>query len=76
MFGVPPHQFRFIFLENFSDPSEWMASRLAFTRSVATTAIVGWVLGVGDRHAQNILIDRVSSDLHYKLQPYLFNCAQ
>ena len=55
--------FRFFFLEKFSDPSEWMASRLAFTRSVATTAIVGWVLGVGDRHAQNILIDSTNGEV-------------
>ena len=55
--------FRFFFLEKFSDPSMWMASRLAFTRSVATSSIVGWALGVGDRHSQNILIDSTNGQV-------------
>jgi ataxia telangiectasia mutated family protein len=31
--------------------------RLTYTRSVATASIVGHVLGIGDRHGSNILMD-------------------
>ena len=55
--------FRFFFLEKFSDPKIWMSSRLTFTRSVATTSIVGWILGIGDRHSQNILIDQSNAEV-------------
>ncbi|KAH8095486.1 serine/threonine kinase [Aureococcus anophagefferens] len=34
----------------------------AYTRSVAANAMVGHVLGIGDRHAQNILVDTRSGE--------------
>jgi ataxia telangiectasia mutated family protein len=37
--------------------------RLKYTRSVATTSIVGHILGLGDRHISNILIDNVSGQV-------------
>ncbi|XP_038077010.1 serine-protein kinase ATM-like [Patiria miniata] len=49
--------FRHFFLEKFPDPAVWLERRLAYTRSVATSSIVGYVVGLGDRHVQNILID-------------------
>jgi ataxia telangiectasia mutated family protein len=49
--------FRFFFLEKFPTPAEWVNSRLTFTRSMAVNSIVGYILGIGDRHAQNILVD-------------------
>lgn len=48
------HQF---FYENFKDPGQWFERRLAYTTSVAVSSIVGYILGIGDRHVQNILID-------------------
>jgi ataxia telangiectasia mutated family protein len=30
---------------------------------VAVTSIVGYILGIGDRHAQNILIDTVTAEV-------------
>ncbi|KAJ1433988.1 hypothetical protein B484DRAFT_394296, partial [Ochromonadaceae sp. CCMP2298] len=45
--------FRFFFLERYADPLQWMAARLAYTRSVAANSIIGYVLGIGDRHAHN-----------------------
>ena len=41
--------FRFFFYEFFSNPLEWVAARLAYTRSVACTSMVGYILGLGDR---------------------------
>lgn len=37
-----------------------MERRSNFTVSLATMSIVGYILGLGDRHPSNILIDRES----------------
>ena len=44
------------FLENFLEPAVWFERRLAYTRSVAVSSIVGHIVGLGDRHLSNILI--------------------
>ncbi|KAF5383511.1 hypothetical protein D9615_003617 [Tricholomella constricta] len=54
---------RHFFTEKHKTPISWFAMRLNYTRSVATTSIVGHVLGLGDRHTSNILIDNVSGQL-------------
>jgi serine/threonine-protein kinase ATR len=45
------------FLEKFSDPSLWMESKTIFIRSIAVWSGVGHMIGLGDRHTENILID-------------------
>jgi len=55
--------FRFFFLENFPDPYMWYNSRLNYTRSVAVSSIVGNVLGIGDRHANNILVHQKTAEV-------------
>lgn len=55
--------FRYFFLENFSEVSHWMTCRLAYTRSVAVTSIVGYILGIGDRHAHNVLVDTTTAEV-------------
>ena len=37
--------------------------RLNYIRSVATTSIVGHVLGLGDRHVSNILMDNGTGEV-------------
>ena len=54
---------RHFFTEHFSDPSEWYERRLAYTRSVAASSIVGYILGLGDRHPYNILIDEQTAEM-------------
>eukprot|EP00041_Stephanoeca_diplocostata_P024104 m.603174 g.603174 ORF g.603174 m.603174 type:complete len:267 (-) comp22452_c3_seq9:1021-1821(-) len=54
---------RFFFVEYFPDPLAWFDKRLAYTRSVATCSIVGYVLGIGDRHLNNILIDSTTAEM-------------
>lgn len=44
-------------------PRSWFQMRLAYSRSVAVTSIVGHVVGLGDRHVSNILIDQISGEL-------------
>ncbi|XP_023669570.2 serine-protein kinase ATM [Paramormyrops kingsleyae] len=55
--------FRYFCVERFLDPAVWLEKRLAYTRSVATCSIVGYIVGLGDRHIQNILIDEETAEL-------------
>jgi len=56
--------FRYFFLERFSYSIEaWHTARMRYTRSCATSSIVGHVLGIGDRHAQNILISEKTGEV-------------
>ncbi|ORX44443.1 hypothetical protein DM01DRAFT_1386874 [Hesseltinella vesiculosa] len=50
------------FLEHFPEPSLWYASRSRYVRSLAVMSIVGYVLGLGDRHAENLLFDSTNGD--------------
>ncbi|KAK3079557.1 hypothetical protein LTS18_004565, partial [Coniosporium uncinatum] len=45
------------FISSFPEPEAWFAARLRYTRSCAVTSIVGHVLGLGDRHGENILLE-------------------
>jgi hypothetical protein len=47
----------YFFYENFFTPKEWYSAQTSFASSVAATSIVGYVVGLGDRHPNNILID-------------------
>ncbi|XP_019856363.1 PREDICTED: serine-protein kinase ATM [Amphimedon queenslandica] len=55
--------FHHFFMESFPDPALWYERRLTYTRSIATSSIVGYIMGLGDRHVQNILIDKQSAEL-------------
>jgi serine-protein kinase ATM len=54
---------RHFFTEKHKMPMSWFAMRLNYTRSVATTSIVGHILGLGDRHTSNILIDSSTGEV-------------
>ena len=45
------------FVELFPEPGAWFNARLRFTRSCAVMSLVGHVLGLGDRHGENILLE-------------------
>lgn len=53
----------YFFLERFLQPAEWFEKRLAYTRSVAASSMVGYIVGLGDRHAMNILIDQATAEV-------------
>lgn len=55
--------FHYFLLEKFPIPGIWFERRLAYVNSVATTSMVGYVLGLGDRHTQNILIDEQTAEV-------------
>lgn len=52
-----PTLFHDWFVETFPDSSAWFTARLRYTRSCAVMSIVGHVLGLGDRHGENILFE-------------------
>lgn len=41
-----------------ADSESWLERRLNFTRSLAVMSMVGYVLGLGDRHPSNLMVDR------------------
>ena len=55
--------FHNFFLEKFPRPSEWYERRLAFTRSVAASSMITYLVGLGDRHSSNILVDSSSAEV-------------
>ncbi|CAG0918835.1 unnamed protein product [Notodromas monacha] len=55
--------FRYFFFENFRNPGKWFERRQAYTKSVAVSSIVGYILGLGDRHVNNILIDKRTAEV-------------
>jgi ataxia telangiectasia mutated family protein len=54
---------RYFFMEHFMDPDEWFVKRLAYTRSTAAISMLGHVLGLGDRHGHNILLDHKTGEV-------------
>ncbi|EJD47416.1 atypical/PIKK/FRAP protein kinase [Auricularia subglabra TFB-10046 SS5] len=49
--------YRVLWLKSISSET-WLAKRTTFTRSMAATSMLGYVLGLGDRHPSNILMHR------------------
>lgn len=57
-----PPVFHAWFLETFPEPGAWLRARSAYARTAAVMSMVGFVLGLGDRHGDNILFDAGSGD--------------
>ena len=55
-----PPVFHEWFVELFPEPGAWFNARLRFTRSCAVMSLVGHVLGLGDRHGENILVEETA----------------
>jgi FKBP12-rapamycin complex-associated protein len=51
--------YRVLWLKSKSSES-WLERRTNYTRSLATMSMVGYILGLGDRHPSNIMIDRIT----------------
>lgn len=54
---------RYFFMHKFNGPDEWFSSKLAYSRSTAAISILGHILGLGDRHGHNILLDEKSGEV-------------
>lgn len=46
------------FYSKFPEPTSWFENRLRYSRSVAAWSMAGYVVGLGDRHGENILLDQ------------------
>ncbi|RDA89254.1 hypothetical protein CP532_0533 [Ophiocordyceps camponoti-leonardi (nom. inval.)] len=45
------------FMQQFPSPSAWFTARLRYTRSCAVMSMVGTILGLGDRHGENVTLE-------------------
>lgn len=55
--------FSSVFFDLYRDPSTWYRNRSKYIKSVASSSIAGFILGVGDRHSQNLLFDQTSGEI-------------
>ncbi|KAH6630423.1 phosphatidyl inositol 3-kinase-like protein [Chaetomium sp. MPI-SDFR-AT-0129] len=58
------------FISQFPNPSAWFAARLKYTRSCAVMSMVGTILGLGDRHGENVLLEESNGGVFH----VDFNC--
>jgi cell cycle checkpoint protein MEC1 len=63
----------FWFMENKPDVSDWLQMRAAFARSNALWSVVGHVIGLGDRHLDNILMLKESGEVMHVDFSFLFD---
>ncbi|KAJ3693956.1 hypothetical protein LUZ60_009436 [Juncus effusus] len=57
-----PPVFHKWFLTTFSEPAAWFRARLAYAHTTAVWSMVGHIVGLGDRHGENILFDSTTGD--------------
>ena len=48
------------FINNFPNSTSWFDARLKYTTSLAVWSMVGFTVGLGDRHCENILLDQLT----------------
>lgn len=53
---------RHFFFETFVSSESWFNSRTTYTRGIAASSIVGYIMGLGDRHCNNILLDKQTGE--------------
>lgn len=68
-----PSVFSQWFLRTFPDSTAWFNAHLLYCRSVATMSVVGYILGLGDRHGENILFDSNTGEVVHVDFNCLFN---
>uniref|UniRef100_A0A1D1YBN2 Serine/threonine-protein kinase ATR n=1 Tax=Anthurium amnicola TaxID=1678845 RepID=A0A1D1YBN2_9ARAE len=57
-----PPVFHRWFLTTFSEPVAWFRARVAYAHTAAVWSMVGHIVGLGDRHGENILFDSTTGD--------------
>ena len=63
-----PPVFHEWFLDTFSTPQEWLVARNRYMSSLAVTSIIGNIIGLGDRHGDNLTIcQRTGEVVHIDL---------
>lgn len=59
--------------ERFTAPHNWHQARSSYIRTAAVMSMVGYILGLGDRHGENILFDATNGDAVHVDFNCLFN---
>ncbi|XP_021753008.1 serine/threonine-protein kinase ATR-like isoform X1 [Chenopodium quinoa] len=57
-----PPVFHKWFLTTFAEPAAWFRARVAYAHTTAVWSMVGHIVGLGDRHGENILFDSTTGD--------------
>ena len=68
--GEFPPRLHHWFIQQFPHPAAWFAARIRYTRSSAVMSMVGTILGLGDRHAENVLLEKDTGGIFH----VDFNC--
>ncbi|CAH3911753.1 unnamed protein product [Pieris brassicae] len=68
-----PPLFQEWFRRVFADPYGWYQARSAYIRTTAVMSMVGYILGLGDRHGENISFDSTNGDTVHVDFNCLFN---
>ncbi|KAK9109353.1 hypothetical protein Sjap_017413 [Stephania japonica] len=50
------------FMTTFSEPAAWFRARIAYAHTTSVWSMVGHIVGLGDRHGENILFDSTTGD--------------
>jgi len=58
-----PPAMKFFFMETFPSPEMYQKAKSSYTKSVAASSMVGHILGLGDRHLNNILMDQATGEI-------------
>lgn len=54
--------YRVLWLKSKSSEA-WLERRTNYTRSLGVMSMVGYILGLGDRHPSNLMLDRITGDI-------------
>jgi serine/threonine-protein kinase mTOR len=59
-----------------TNSEQWLERRTRYTRSLAVMSIVGYILGLGDRHLSNLMLDKLSGRiLHIDFGMLTWRCT-
>ncbi|KAL9656450.1 hypothetical protein ABK040_005215 [Willaertia magna] len=64
------------FLHQFPEPTKWFQCRQSYIRTAAVWSMIGQIVGLGDRHCENILIDGITGDTVHVDLAMLFETAK
>lgn len=64
------------FRDQFPNPHNYYQARSTFINSTATMSIMCYILGIGDRHCENILLDTISGQLVHVDFNIIFNSGE
>lgn len=56
-------QMRHFWTKRYRDPHDWLEAKTRWCRSTAVTSILGYIVGLGDRHCSNLLVDTATGEV-------------